>query len=152
MTALRQNLHSEAKEMAHFLGLKSWETVDDLALVQKVKKGFPASTIKNIVKKVDPYDRFLKPTDIIPRATYHRHMKHNQALTRNQSERVLALAKVFLEVLRQYHDDTELAAQFLLRKHPLLGGRSPMELAKESTAGADLVLKHLARAEASVAV
>lgn len=152
MTAFRQELHSEAQETAFFLGLKSWEKVDDLTLVRKVEKGFPASTARTIVKRVDPNGRFLKATDIIPRATYHRRIKHHQSLTKNESEKVFALAKVFLEVLRQYHGDTNCVAHFLSRRHPMLGGRSPIDLAKESTAGADLVLKLLAKADAGVAV
>lgn len=78
--------------------------------------------------------------------------KKRKALNRDQSERVFALSKVFSETLRQYHDDRESASLFLMRSHPLLGGRSPMDIARESTAGADLVLKLLDQAEASVAV
>jgi hypothetical protein len=58
---------------------------------------------------------------------------------------------VFAEVLRLYHGETALVAHFLLRPHPLLGATA-IELAKESLAGADLVLKLLAKAEAGVAV
>ena len=61
-------------------------------------------------------------------------------------------SRVFVEVLRQYGADTAASALFLMRPHPMLGGRSPFHVAKESTAGADLVLKLLARAEAGVAV
>ena len=67
------------------------------------------------------------------------------------SEKILALARVFVEVLRQYHEDTTLASQFLARKHPMLGGRTPLGVAKGSTAGADLVLKILAQADAGIA-
>ena len=65
---------------------------------------------------------------------------------------MFALSKVFLETLRQYHDDREMAVAFLSRKHPMLGGRSPLDVARESVAGADLVLKLLDQAEAGVAV
>ena len=74
-----------------------------------------------------------------------------QPLTKDESEKILALARVFVEVLRQYHDDSKLAAQFLLREHAILGGRTPLDVAKESTTGADLVLKLLAQAEAGIA-
>jgi uncharacterized protein (DUF2384 family) len=39
----------------------------------------------------------------------------------------------------------------MMQEHPLLGGRTPIDLAKESIAGADLVLKLLAKADAGVA-
>jgi uncharacterized protein (DUF2384 family) len=41
--------------------------------------------------------------------------------------------------------------QFMARKHAMLEGRTPLDVAKETTAGADLVLKILARADAGVA-
>jgi len=63
-----------------------------------------------------------------------------------------ALSKVLSEAIRHYHDDKESASLFLSRKHPLLGGRSPLDVARESTAGADLVMDLFARAEAGVAI
>jgi len=151
MNALEQERHSEASRLAYFLGLPRWRDVDDLVLVEAVKKGFPIKTASLIVKKIDPDGRFLQETDLIPKSTYHRRKKGLQVLTKDESEKILRLAKVFLEVLRQYRGDTKLAAQFLLREHPMLGGRSPIDLAKESTAGSDLVLKLLAKADAGVA-
>jgi putative toxin-antitoxin system antitoxin component (TIGR02293 family) len=137
--------------MAFFLGLPQWRKVDDLALVASVKKGFPARTAETVVRRIDPQGRFLQPTDIIPKSTYHRRLKENKALSKDESEKILALSKVFAEVLRLYHGETNLAAHFLLRPHPMLGNRPPIELAKESSAGADLVLKLLAKADAGVA-
>jgi putative toxin-antitoxin system antitoxin component (TIGR02293 family) len=152
MAAQRDQAHSEANRMAFFLGLPHWRKFDDLAIVASVKKGFPARTAETVVRRIDPDGRFLHATDIIPKSTYHRRLKANKALTKDESERILALSKVFAEVLRLYHGETTLAAHFLLRPHPLLGARPPIELAKESSAGADLVLKLLVKAEAGVAV
>ena len=150
MSTSEKRLHSEASRLAHFMGLPRWSEIDDLRLVERVERGFPTKTAENIVRRIDPEGTYLQVTDIIPRATYHR--RKDGSLTKDQSEKVLALSRVFAEVMRQYKDQTSAAALFLMRTHPLLGGRSPFNVSNEFTAGADLVLKLLARAEAGVAV
>ena len=146
------NGHSEASRLAAFLGLPKAKRMSDLTLVERVERGFPPNTADIIVRRVDPKGEFLQVRHIIPKSTYHRRLKKMQVLTKDESEKILALAKVFVQVLRQYHEDSKLAAQYLVREHALLGGRTPIDVAKESTAGADLVLKLLAQAEAGVAV
>lgn len=150
MSTLPEDRRSEAGRIAWFLGLR--EGLSDIELVERVERGFPTKTANTIVRRLDPEGRYLQVTDIIPKSTYHRRVKAKQALTKDESEKVLALARVFVEVLRQYRGDTLLAAHFLARKHPMLGGRTPLDVAKDSTAGADLVLKILAKADAGVAV
>lgn len=143
---------SEASRIAQFMGLRRWQTMDDLKLVHHVEIGLPLSAVSRIVRRVDPEEVSIRVYDLIPRATYYRAKERGAKLNRDQSEKILALSKVFSETLRQYHGDRELALLFLMRKHPLLGGRSPLEVARESTVGADLVLKLLSNAEAGVAV
>lgn len=126
--------------------------MNDIGLVERVAAGLPISTAHAIVRHIDPLGQFLQVQDVIPRASYYRRKEQKKPLTKQQSEAIFALSKVFSETLRLYHDDKESASLFLSRKHPLLGGRSPLDVARESTAGADLVLKLLARAEAGVAV
>lgn len=125
--------------------------MDDVGLVEKIETGLPISAAEKIVRRIDPKKAYLSVQDIIPKATYYRRKELGKPLSKDLSEKIFALSKVFYETLRQYHGDTNTAALFLLRKHPMLGGRSPFDIAKESTAGADLVLKVLARAEAGVA-
>jgi putative toxin-antitoxin system antitoxin component (TIGR02293 family) len=88
--------------------------------------------------------------DLIPRSSYHK--KGTPRLSQAHSERLFAVSKVFAEALRLYGDDRIKASEFLRRPHALFDGRSPMDLALESTAGAEIVLRNLARAEAGVAV
>ncbi|HZD52966.1 MAG TPA: antitoxin Xre/MbcA/ParS toxin-binding domain-containing protein [Woeseiaceae bacterium] len=142
---------SEASRIARFLGLRGWPTMNDVRLVERVAGGLPVSTAFALVRQIDPQGERLQVEDIIPRASYYRRKAQRKPLSKQQSEAVFALSKVFAETLRQYHDDKESALLFLSRKHPLLGGRSPLDVARESTAGADLVLKLLARAEAGIA-
>lgn len=143
---------SEASTIAQFMGLKNWQRVNDIKLVESVEEGLPLAAVRTIVKKIDPSGHYLNPFHIIPKASYYRREKTKQPLTRDQSEKILALSKVFVEVLRVYRDDTEKAAMFLMKKHPLLGNRTPLDLSINSTAGADLVRDLLVRADAGVAV
>ncbi|MEL6277295.1 MAG: antitoxin Xre/MbcA/ParS toxin-binding domain-containing protein [Pseudomonadota bacterium] len=143
---------SEAGRIAQFMGLRRWNTINEVELVEQVAKGLPTSTLETIVKKVDPSGSLLDVFDLVPKATFYRRKEAKKPLTKDQSEMVFALSKVFSETIRLYSGDRELAAMFLAKKHPMLGGRSPIDVARESTAGADLVLTLLARAEAGVAV
>jgi len=142
---------SEAGRIAQFMGLPEWAKINDIRLVERVESGLPISTARAIVQNIDPGGHHLHLYDLIPRATYYRRKDKKQALTKDQSEMIFALSKVFSETIRQYHDDKESASLFLSLKHHLLGGRSPLDVARESTAGADLVLKLLAQAEAGIA-
>jgi putative toxin-antitoxin system antitoxin component (TIGR02293 family) len=141
---------SDAGRVARFMGLPKWSRMSDLDLVGQIERGLPTRAIDVILKRVDPAGRWMKPTDVIPKATYYR--LKDKTLSTEQSERVLWLAKVLSETMRQYHDETELALLFLVKRHPMLGMRSPYDLAKDSVAGADLVLELLGRLEAGVAV
>ena len=143
---------SEASQIAQFMGLSGWQEMNDLKLVSKVERGLPVSTAQIIVRRIDPRERELSVYDVIPRATYYRKTEEKKPLSRDQSEKVFALSKVFSETLRQYHGDKKSASMFLMRNHPLLEGRSPWNVARESTAGADLVLKLLDQAEAGIAL
>ncbi len=148
MQAAERVATSEARRIAKFMGLPDWAKVDDLGLVERVAKGFPVKTATIVIERIDPHGKFVRATDIIPKSTLHRR-KH--ALTKDESEKIWAISKVFYEVLKLYHDDAGRAARFMLQVHPMLGGRAPIDLAKESIAGADLVLKLLAKADAGVA-
>ncbi len=150
MSAVETSSISEAGRIARFMGLARWRKMDDLDLVEQIRTGLPAETAATVARRIDPEGRFVRASDIVPKSTLHR--RKDRPLTKDESERVLALSKVFAEALRIYHDDDELVAQFLLRRHPMLGGRAPIELAKESIAGADLVLKLMAKADAGIAV
>lgn len=142
---------SETARIAYFVGLPSWRTIDDLGLVDRVKAGFPVAAVDTFVKRVDPGRRFLRVSDIIPKTTLHRREKRQEPLSKDESERIFALAKVVAELMRIYGDDADLVARFLTSKHPLLSGRTPLSVTTDSMAGADLVMKLIAQADAGVA-
>ena len=143
---------SDAASIAAFMGLKNPNRFTDLALVDQIATGLPARAAKIIASRIDPAGDFLQATDLIPRATFHRKLKQREALSAEHSERLLSFARVLAEALRQYRGDQRAAHEFLRGPHPMLGGRSALKLALRSTAGADLVLRLLERAEAGVAV
>jgi putative toxin-antitoxin system antitoxin component (TIGR02293 family) len=151
MTTATAAATSDSSRIAEFMGLPRWRGMDDMDLVARVLKGFPARTAATVVSRIDPEGRFLKVTDIIPKSTLHRREKDNKPLTQSESEKLLALSRVFAEVIRIYHADSDASLQFLTRSHPLLNNRAPIELATESIAGTDLVLKLLAQADAGIA-
>ena len=150
--SVRESGQSEASTLAEFIGLPGWREINDLRLVETVARGFPVWTADTVVSRVDPDGSYFRVHDVIPRSTYYRLKEHGKPLNKEQSERVLALSKVFHETLRQYHGDQKAAAIFLARGHPMLNGRSPFEIARDSITGAELVRKLLARAEAGVAI
>ncbi len=151
LTAAKSPQLSEARQIASFIGLDRLKDIDDLALVERVTKGFPVRAVTTVVKRIDPEGRYLKESDIIPKSTLHRREKQQKPLSREESERLLAVSRVFAETLRLYHSDSAKSAQFLTTPHAMLGAKSPMELAIGSIAGADLVLKLLQKADAGQA-
>lgn len=150
MAVIDREVLSEAGRVARFMGLPKWSRMTDLGLVEQIGHGIPTRTIEIILKRVDPDGRWMKPTDVIAKATYYR--LKDKTLSTEQSVRVLWLAKVLCETMLQYHGEQELALFFLVKRHPMLGMRSPYDLATESPAGAELVLELLGRAAAGVAV
>lgn len=149
MIEAKAGSHSEAARIARFMGLRNWKTVTDLGLIDRVRDGLPAETVETVAARIDPDGRMFAPTDIIPKSTWHRR-KSKQSLTKDESEKVLAFSKVFTEALRLYHDDGRKVVQFMSSGHPMLGGRTPIDLVMGSISGADLVLKLMARADAGV--
>lgn len=62
------------------------------------------------------------------------------------------ITKVRDEALQLWRGDEASASRFLDRPHPLLGGREPLAVARESPAGAERVIKLIGAARAGVAV
>ena len=150
MAGIDRHTLSDASRLARFMGLPKWSKMTDLDLIDLVQRGLPTRTVDIILERVDPEARWMKPTDVIPKAAYYR--LKGKSLSSEQSERVFALAKVLDETMFQYHDDHESALFFLIKRHPLLDMRRSYDVARESTAGAGLVMQLLLRAAAGVAV
>ena len=68
------------------------------------------------------------------------------------SERLYEVSRVLDAVSRTYHGDKAAIARFLEKPHRLLGGHTPLGMARSSSAGAEAVINMLRRAEAGFAV
>jgi putative toxin-antitoxin system antitoxin component (TIGR02293 family) len=146
-----QSLRPESEQIARILGLPKPGSFDDIKLVGRIKLGIPAHSAAAVAQVIDPVGAHLKAYDLVSKSTLHRREADAKPLSTDDSETLWQVARVYVEALRHYHEP-EAASAFLFRAHPLLGGQRPMDLARETTAGADLVLKVLAQAEAGVAV
>ena len=143
---------SDAAEIARLMGLPSWRQMNSLALVNQIEQGLPLQVVERISRAMAPDDPRAKFT-LLSRSTWSRlQRRQRQHLTREMSDRVHGVARVLLEARRLWTDDEAAMARFLNRPHLLLGGRTPLDVARESTAGADLVVRIIGEARAGVAV
>ena len=143
---------SEAAEIARLMGLPSWRKMSSLSLVNQIEQGLPLQAADRVAQVMAPDDPHAKFT-LLSRSTWSRLQKRSrQQLTREMSERVHGVARVVLEARRLWADDESAMVRFLNRPHLLLGGRTPLDVARESTTGADLVVRIIGEARAGVAV
>jgi putative toxin-antitoxin system antitoxin component (TIGR02293 family) len=89
---------------------------------------------------------------IVPEATFRRHKSNRKVLSRAMSERLYEVGRVVVVAEAAYRGDSEGARRFLVRPHPLLDGRTPLDLAIASSAGADAVINLLHKADAGFAI
>ena len=143
---------SDAAEIARLMGLPSWRQMNSLALVNQIEQGLPLQVVERISRAMAPDDPRARFT-LLSRSTWSRlQRRQRQHLTREMSDRVHSVARVLLEARRLWTDDEAAMVRFLNRPHLLLGGRTPLDVARESTAGADLVVRIIGEARAGVAV
>lgn len=143
---------SDAAEIARLMGLPSWRKINSLSLVSQVERGLPLQVVERVARVMAPDDPRAKFT-LLSRSTWSRLQKRSrQRLTREMSERVHGVARVLLEARRLWADDESAMVRFLNRPHLLLHGRTPLDVARESTAGADLVVRIIGEARAGVAL
>jgi putative toxin-antitoxin system antitoxin component (TIGR02293 family) len=142
---------AESAAIAEVLGLPRPGSFDDLKLVAIISHGVPAQSAEHVARAMDPAGLHFKAHHLVPKSTLHRLRDGEKPLSTDASETLWQVARVYVEARRQYRDaDATLA--FMFRNHPLLDGRRPFDMARDTTAGSDLVLKLLAQAEAGVAI
>jgi putative toxin-antitoxin system antitoxin component (TIGR02293 family) len=146
----------EAARVASFLGLTGIAP-SRVALADCVARGLPSETVEAVRDRVGA-DVFNL---VIPRATLTRIRGDRRAsteanapakpLSREASEKLYEFGRVYELALRIYKGDEKRMMAFMLRPHALLEGRTPLQLATSSSAGADAVVDLLYRAEAGFA-
>jgi len=138
--------------VAQLMGLRKWQRVTPLELVEQVERGLPLSAVERLAEVLERGDRealyALASRSTIARAK----RKAKPMLNREVSERVYAVARVLGAAFDVWHGDADAAVRFLNRPHSLLEGRTPFDVSKESTAGAELVVEMLGAGQAGVAV
>ena len=110
-----------------------------LEAVTAIEQGLPFSALDDI-------DDLLPDTlrRIVPRSTLAAQKKKSDTLTPAQGERLYQAGKVFGFAMTVM-GDKDRARRFLMRPHAMLGDRTPLDIALESGAGADLVVNLLGR-------
>lgn len=140
---------TEAARLARLLGLDDTEHFDDVALARRVAAGLPTRAVSALE---DVLGSWRLAGKLVSKATFRRHRKSRRPLSRAHSERTYELGRVVDAVARAFRGDVARIDDFLTRRHPLLDGESPLDMATSSSAGAKAVLKLVRRAEAGVAV
>ena len=142
----------DAAEIARLMGLPSWRKMSSLSLIDQIERGLPLQAAERITQVMAPGNPRAKYT-LMSRSTWSRLQKRpRQLLTREASERVHGIARVLVEARRLWAGDESAMVRFLNRPHLLLGGRTPLDVARQSTTGADIVVRIIGDARAGVAV
>ncbi|HEV7229614.1 antitoxin Xre/MbcA/ParS toxin-binding domain-containing protein [Brevundimonas sp.] len=139
----------DAARIGRLLGLDDGPALNDVTLADRVASGLrPASAaaLGDVIGMPQVIGR------VIPEATLRRARKARKPLSREMSERLYEVGRVVDAVGRAYHGDAALVSRFLGDPHPLLGGRTPLDMARSSSAGADAVINLVRRASAGFAV
>lgn len=140
---------NEPTRLARLMGLEESAELDDVELARRVANGLPTSV-------VIAFARILGRSRVIglmvPEATCRRLSKRGEPLPREHSERIYEVGRVLDALARVYHGDLDKILGFLNDPHMLLGGETPFDLARSSSAGAEAVLNLVLRAEAGMPV
>jgi putative toxin-antitoxin system antitoxin component (TIGR02293 family) len=121
------------------------DVVSGTAFVRKVEEGFPRRVVVQFKRFSGLSDNDL--VEVIPRRTLT-HIKRNQRLTPEQSDKFARMAGVVAHAQRVF-GDLEGAVEWLRTPNPALGQQPPLRLLKTGS-GATLVDSVLTRIEYGV--
>ena len=138
---------SDFLRVARILDIEDPEPASEVQLALRISKGLRPHSA-NALAKLLGANLVIGP--VIPEATLRRAHKAGKALSREHSERLYEVGRVIDAVSRAYHGERGAIEAFLGRRHPLLQGRTPFDLARSSSAGAEAVLNLVRRAEAGM--
>lgn len=137
--------HIEPRQVFQILGLKPEGSFSWLDFSAEIQRGFPVSAVNALAKVMGPgIGTPAVEVLIASRSTLKRHRRDRKPLNAEQSERLAQLAEVWAMALEVYKEEAT-ARTFLQRPHQLLHGRTPLEVAAESWAGARTVEQILGR-------
>lgn len=127
---------------------------DPIARVEAIKSGIPATFVDEIAAEMGRPKEWLLPTLGMSTATFNRKKSESKPLSKDESERVLGIARLVGQVeamVKESGDPADFnAAQWVARwlEEPsaALGGRTPGEL-MDTAEGQAIVSNVLARAQ-----
>lgn len=115
-----------------------------LRLVRILEQGLPVGTLDRVSRAVAPADARFKHR-IVPRATLaRRRTGEEERLSSEESGRLARVAGLWAMAMDVWGGEED-ARAFLFRPHPLLEGRTPIDLVLGSDLGARLVEDILGR-------
>ena len=124
---------------SRFLGLSRLWATPSMEGVDEIRDGLA-------IENLDGLNSLLPGTThrIVPKSTLAALKKRSARLPAEPSNRVYQAGKVFGFAMMIYRDEDK-ARDFLTRRHPMLRDRTPIDVALESGAGADMVINLLGR-------
>ncbi|MGL1920445.1 MAG: DUF2384 domain-containing protein [Hyphomicrobiales bacterium] len=133
--------------MGELLGIKA-ANINRFDILKEVDDGIKIANVKSLAKHLFPRQK-TSVDNLVARATFARAKTRVSAQV---SEKIYDVAKVYSLALLIYNHDYDKASQFLSKPHQGLGGKSPFDLAKQSTAGADIAANLLEQIRAGVSI
>ena len=130
-----------------------------LERVEIIKRRVPATFVQIVIASMKMPREALYDSLNLARATIDRKVQKNELLNQDESERVLAIAKLVGQAdsivrdsgVEQGFGAAEWVATWLQRAHPALGGRRPADL-MDTADGRELVTDLLARQQSGAYV
>ena len=124
------------RSLATLLGVKpkKAESFTSFDLADEVGRGLPVDAVDRVCAKLAPDDASFRYR-IVPKATLARRQRTTHRLSREESERIARLARIWEFALDVWKSEAA-AQRFLSKPHMLLRGRIPRDFAIESELGA----------------
>lgn len=139
-----ETMIAEKIGLAASLGLKT-DKRSPLAISDSIKAGLPLSTLERLSKTIAPNDSSF-PYRFVRRATLSRRKNASEPkLTVDEGNRLATVAKVWDFAMEIYGDEDQ-TREFLYRRHPMLENRRPIDVATDTSIGAEIVINLLGRA------
>jgi len=113
-----------------------------ISLIACIEAGLPVAALDRISNSYAPADKSFV-FRVLPRATLDRRRRTHR-LTPSEGGLVARLARIWSAAIDTWKDD-EAARSFLFRPHPLIEGRTPVDVVLASEFGAGLVEDILGR-------
>ncbi len=115
-----------------------------MGYIEAIERGLPIGSLERVTRQIAPQDKDFKYR-LIAKATLARRQK-SKRLSAEESNRLSRIAQVWSCALDVWRNDDDTRA-FLNRPHAMLGGRTPMDAALKTEAGARMVEDILGRLE-----